>query len=131
MHSPAAAAVLLSGCGHTPFVNDTVCPGMITVTAMVTVRDSASGAPLATGATATLREGGYSETLVVTGWDGSPPSLETASMLSSQSSRPGTYTVTVQRPGYATWTKSGVAVKRTDCGIATAQLIAKLVKLGN
>jgi hypothetical protein len=40
--------------------------------------------------------------------------------------RAGTFTVTVSRTGYQTWTKTGVEVEQGTCGPETVQLTARL-----
>jgi hypothetical protein len=40
--------------------------------------------------------------------------------------RPGTYEVTVSKPGYRDWTQSGVRVTDGECNVRTANLTARL-----
>ena len=41
--------------------------------------------------------------------------------------RAGTYSVTVTRPGYATWSRDGVVVSHRDCVLQTARINVELV----
>jgi len=41
----------------------------------------------------------------------------------------GIFTVTVRHPGYGTWTKSGIEVKRGTCNVKGVALTARLVPI--
>lgn len=97
------------------------CTADVVPAIVVTIRDSVSGNPLASLATATAREGAYADVLV--------PYTSNGSGLLSRSGafeRPGTYAVEVVVPGYSTWTAVGIRVDKLVCHVNTQALVARL-----
>lgn len=87
-------------------------------TMRIEVLDAGTGAPLM-GSTGAIRDGDYDEEL--TSMDGS-----NYLWAGGVSGRAGTYDVTVQREGYATWSREDVRVSANQCGVRTVDLTARL-----
>jgi hypothetical protein len=121
----AALLVAGGGCGTLTSTPEPVCQGAPALGIQVDVRNAVTNAPAADSAVGTATEGGYSETLQVVGYEGGK-----ALTLGGIQDRGGTYTVTVQRAGFATWSKSGVVVMRNTCGVAPVHLDARLTPTG-
>ncbi|MBA2669515.1 MAG: carboxypeptidase regulatory-like domain-containing protein [Gemmatimonadetes bacterium] len=119
------AALILPGCGVLDLIDPVLCPGVISRAVEVEVRDARTGDPAADGATGTARSGNFVETLQVVGWI-SHPGPRTAVVLGGVDERPGVYTVTVEKPGYKPWERTGVVAERGQCGVRTASLTANL-----
>lgn len=98
-----AAGLLLSGCTN-PF--GFACSDIGRFAVHVEVRDAATNAPAAEGATLTVRDGEYVDSR--NGGPGAPP----IPVLSAGAERAGTYQVTVRKEGYRDWTRENVRVKR-------------------
>jgi hypothetical protein len=114
----AAAALLgLAACDWVTGPEHEACPPFISSAVFLAVQDSVTGANVAPGATAVLRSGAFIESVVI------PPD---APYVSLGMGRAGTFTVTVSRTGYQTWTKTGVEVEEGTCGPETVQLTARL-----
>jgi hypothetical protein len=99
-------AALLSGCDSQG--PNTACAAPRSIAIQLTVTDSTTGAGIADSAYGLIVSGTYSDSLhhVVP----SPTLLIAGDSL-------GTYSVTVQRPGYADWTRQGVSVSQVGlCG---------------
>ena len=95
------------------------CTATRSIAIEVAVTDSISGLGRADSATGLVQAGSYSDSLVV--FSGAANTLFGGDRL-------GTYSVTISRPGYATWTRSGIAVtQKSICGsVIPAQLDALL-----
>jgi hypothetical protein len=104
------------------------CPAIIAPAILVTVRDSVTSLPAAHGARGAVRDGAYVDSLRLAGWDG-PPSIDTELLLGAAIDRPGTYSVTIEKAGYQTWQRTGVAVGSSACGTDQVPLLARLVPL--
>ena len=85
----------------------------------VTVVDSASGAPVRTGATVRVTDGAFSDTLVA-------PGPQSSAYSGGVYERAGTYTVAVAHADYRPWQRTGVAVARDECHVQTQALTARL-----
>lgn len=109
------------GCGRSPFV---ACPAWVRDAVVVEVRDAATGAPAAQGASGWVRDGGYVDSLRIGGWETGDPA--SAHQLSAAPERPGRYEVVVHKDGYREWRRSGVRVGRSTCGVEPVNLHAQL-----
>lgn len=91
-------------------------PGM-----SIAVRDSSTGFGTASGATLIITEGEFREEHVI------PPD-ESANdrLFRVLIDRPGLYTVTAEKNGFRTWTKTNVRVRQRGCHVETVDLIASL-----
>ena len=90
------------------------------------IRDSVTHSPLAWGGTILeLREGAYVER--------TPDAAAFDSLtLYAGFIRPGTYIVTVTRPGYADWSRANVVARKGECdGVDTVLLRVFLQPLAN
>ena len=101
------------------------CPLAAMPAITVTVRDASDGSPAAAGAFGLVQGGAFLDTLRL------PPTLldsTGATELYSQRTGPGLYTVTVSKPGYATWRVDGVRVRDGDCGLIPVAFQAGLTR---
>ena len=115
-----ALLVLLSGCYQSGTVEPIVCTAQFVFGLTVTVVDQSNGDPIADDATMTIRQGSYEE-VVTDSWDGST--------MSGAGERPGTYTITIEHPGYETWTQTGIEITADDCHVIPVLITAQLVPL--
>lgn len=103
-------------------------PGLIACTLearaaiSVEIRDSATAAPLADGAIASVSDGAFSDTLELCGWSGGGA----GTIRCGAWERSGTYGVAVTHPGYQAWARSGVVVTRDRCHVQGVALQARL-----
>jgi hypothetical protein len=99
------------------------CSGVGGYAVQVEVRDAVTGASAVEGAVLTVTDGAYADS--ARGGPGAPP------VLAAAPERPGTYTATVRRAGYAEWSRTGVRVGRSgSCGtLDVARLTALLQPL--
>ena len=103
----------LTGCVTEPFAcTDEMRPGIL-----VDIRDSVTSEFLASGARSIARDGEFADTV---------PAQITGFPHSLAHERPGTYTLTVERANYATWTRTGVVVTDGRCHVNTVSIIARL-----
>ena len=77
------------------------------------VRDILTRAPVNDSVFATARDGAYFDTLRVS----AAATNASAVTLVAASGRAGLYEVTVTRPGYRQWTRTGIRVTRGECGL--------------
>jgi hypothetical protein len=85
----------------------------------ITVLDQANGQPIVEGVTVTAVDGSYTENLeLVSGVD---------NFFAGAGERVGTYTVTVTKNGYQTFTSSPIVVTRNVCHVITQSLTVNLV----
>jgi hypothetical protein len=110
-----AVTVIASSCSSDGVIAACTAPAPRSV--VVTVRDSTSGAAAADFAIGTLVGAGVDDTL-----------FQTDSITLVGGNQLGTFTVTINRPGYLTWTATNVSVtKKGPCGnVIPVQLSAKL-----
>ena len=80
---------------------------------VVDVRDRITGQPAASGSLLTIREGAFVDT--VRGEIFKPAPLPPTAFLNWFHQRPGTYDLTIEKPGYEVWTKCGVQLERDQC----------------
>lgn len=120
MRSATLASIAMltgvTGCGFLVDCDTGIAPAVI-----VQIRDAVTGAPAAAGARGIVRDGTYSDSLYLYQFhEGVPSSLAGAD------ERPGTYTVTLEKSGYETWTASGIRVADSNCHVQTVSLTAEL-----
>jgi len=113
----AALSLVLLGCDHSS--PSRACTTLYAYGLSITVTDAVTAAPLE-GAAAEIRDG--------TGWV-DPNVTVLGNTVMGAGERPGVYTVTVRRSGYADWMKAGVAVGTTSdgCHVQGVHLDAALV----
>lgn len=117
-----AALIGVAACSPT---DPTVCTLEARAGITVEIRDARTFAPIAAAATVEIRDGGYVETIgAVTGGGGATDLQKWGAY-----ERAGTYTVTVQRPGYATLTIPGIVVASGVCHVVTVTVQANLTAL--
>ena len=91
-----AASVIASGCSSSP---SEACLAVLALQTVAAVRDSVTGAAAATGSAGAMTRPGVTDSLHPV------DSLHLDGEL-----HPGVFTLTIERPGYATWTASNVLV---------------------
>jgi hypothetical protein len=108
---------LLTGCRESPNPGP-ICTMIFAYGLSVEIRDAVTGAGIAAGAVAVARDGSYSETLEHAPID--------SVAVHGAGERAGTYTITVTRPGYATWTSPPVPVTADQCHVRPVLVRAQL-----
>jgi hypothetical protein len=91
----------------------------------VTVEDSLTGAPAASGAQLIAPDGAFADTV---SFPPNRPDLD-PQPLPSAWERPGTYTVTVRKSGYVDWVRRGVLVTAGKCHVRAVALTARLQRI--
>ncbi len=112
--------IVLAGCYQSGTVDPIICTQQFVYGLTVTIVDQTTAAPIAARATMTIRDGTYEE-IVTDSWDGAT--------LSGAGERPGTYTITIERPGYTTWTQTGVVISADECHVIPVLLSVEMVPL--
>lgn len=125
LHSALLLAAVISAGACDPSYQATApiayCSAVAPIAIIVEVRDSVSLAPKADIAGGTVQAGTYVDTLRL-----DSPSSQ---LYLRGGQKVGTYVVTVQRPGYHTWTRGGVAATQTgSCGSPIAVTIQALLQ---
>lgn len=110
------AAAAITGC-DLPFTR--ACTTDFRYGVVVEVRDSVTGAPAAAGARLVVRDGAYADT------SDQLPFTEPL-MLQAAGERGGRYDLTVQKPDYRDWTRTGVRVWEDGCHVIPVRLEARL-----
>jgi hypothetical protein len=100
------------------------CDTGIAPAIVVEVRNANTGEPAAAGALGTVRDGTYMDSLYQYSFAGAVPLS-----LAGADERPGTYTVTIEKAGYETWTVTGVTVGDSNCHVETVNLTAELAPI--
>lgn len=113
----AAAAALgigLAGCGEEGL--GPVCTAQAVFGINLTVLDG-SGSPAAQGAVGVAIEGSFTDTLITIGDSDMAGAVE----------RPGTYDITVSKPGHTSWSASGVTVSADECHVIPVHFDVALI----
>jgi hypothetical protein len=95
-----------------------ICAAPRSISVVVDVTDSITGAAVADSAIGAIQDGAYRDSLTLV-----PQSSELAA-----GNRVGTFTITINRPRYQPWVRSGVRVSQTGpCGnVIPARIAAHL-----
>lgn len=114
----AVPGMVLIGCGSNPVL----CLDLPLFAVTVEVRDAVSGENLSAGAKGVVFEGEYVDSLQDVNYTAGPARLGAANY------RPGTYSIRVEHPGYATWSRSGLKARASDScgGVEPVDLVALL-----
>lgn len=107
-------APLSLGCGDT--LEPTACTEQFEFGLLVDVHEG-TGGPGAQGAIGVAIEGAFADTL----------QLVDDVRLVGAGERPGTYDVTIQKTGFATWTASNITVTADECHVIPVRLEAVLI----
>lgn len=110
-----ATAIVSSGCDGV--TDGTACTLEARAGVTVDIRDSISNADVSSGARIIAKDGVYADT-VNSGGAGFPVGLAYE--------RSGTYTVTVEKNGYRTWSQGGVVVTKDQCHVQGVSLVARM-----
>ena len=116
------ALLFLPGCGEVVEDNPTVCTTEARAGIVISVVDSATGSPIACGAHAVITAPGFAQDV-----DAMPPPCDDRNALSGAHERPGTYSVTVSRPGYYDLTMNGIVVSAGACHVNTTAVEARMI----
>lgn len=98
------------------------CTGNFVWGLQVTVQDSATGAPSASGAQLIARDGVYADT---SSFPPNRPDLDNQPLVGA-GEREGTYTVTVRKAGFIDWERPNVVVAADECHVRPVALTARL-----
>ena len=112
------SAAVLVGCSGAGVEPTGVCTDEARAGISVSPLDAKTGEPVSVVGAVTAREGNYSET--------AKAMRQPSPIYYAAYERPGTYTVTVNVPGYQEWQLTGVRVTRDACHVATVPLAARL-----
>lgn len=125
------AAVIAGGCRAILDGGDTVCQQYAAYGIHVEVLDSITrAAAVEVGTLVIAREGAYADSARWAGGVPAPgPVPARPPRFGLAEERPGTYDVTVERPGYRVWQRTGVRVLRDECHVKTVSLTALLQRL--
>ena len=99
------------------------CPQVVNPGIAITVLDDQSGEAASCGASATLQESSYEETLT----HPEEVTCEPQHTLQGAFERPGFYNVSVMKEGYENWYAYDVEVSSGVCGVETVELEARLI----
>jgi len=114
----AAVALFAAACQPMPSNGGgTACTMQFVYGISATVTDAATGANVTPGSYLVVREGSYVDSASAMG-----------DFLAAAGERAGTYAVTIGRPGYSSFSQSGVRVTRNECHVNPVQLEARLVR---
>jgi hypothetical protein len=115
------AVIVTAGCnGLDPFNAGLACTTDVRPGITVTTVDAATGQPVSTRGTVVATEGSFVDTATFF----STPSPTYALAFE----RAGTYTVTVEVPGYIPFRLDGVVVSKGECHVETVSVTATLSK---
>ena len=103
------------------------CPAIVAPAILLEVREAGTGFPAAHDARGAVRDGTYLDSLRVVGWEGGIPSPSTELLMGAALDRPGQYAITLEKPGYETWQRSGITVGVGTCGTDQVQIPVLLV----
>jgi hypothetical protein len=109
-------AMALGACAENPPLacTEEARPGL-----SITVRDSVTGAAVASGVEVVAREGEYADT--------ARGSLLGSGVYALVYERAGSYDVTVSHPAYQLWVRAAVRVTADECHVRTVSLLARLI----
>ena len=96
-----------------------VCLAIAEPAISVTTRSAETGGPIG-DVLVVARDGTYADSARTTVVDGAARPVGVAN------ERAGTYDVTAEKEGFATWSRTGVTVEQGDCGPVTVELTARL-----
>ena len=115
-----AVVVFLSGCLEVE--SPILCTTEYVYGIYVLIRDAETDEPAASDAAVTVRDEKYIEELNIM------PSVGDSAPLCAYGAgeRPGTYNITVEKPGYMKWERSGVAVTADECHVRRVTVNAYL-----
>jgi hypothetical protein len=113
----AVAVVACSRTAETPPAGGVICTMEARAGLNVEIFDSVSGAPAADGARVLAVAPAIRDSATGSG---------NSSTVSLAYERAGTYTVTVSRSGYRTWSRLNVEVTRDQCHVIPVRLTARL-----
>lgn len=111
----SALALSLAACDL--FSPQPVCTAEAYAAIALEVRDSVTNAHVGGGSLIVASDGSYADT--------ASTSINRA-IYGLAYERAGTYTVSVQKPGYQPWSRAGVQVTRGECHVNTVSLVARL-----
>ena len=119
-----STSVGLANCGRPagPGITDGIACTAVFVYGLTVIATDNLGHEEARGIVGIAREGTYADTL-----HGFADSTGHVASLYGVGERPGTYTVTLEKPGYKTWTQTGVRITSDVCHVRTVTLHAHLI----
>lgn len=115
-----AASWLIAACQPLPQSGGgTICTMQFVYGISATVTDATTGANITAGSYLVAREGSYVDSVSAMG-----------GFLAAAGERAGTYSVTIGRPGFSSFHRSGVVVTRDECHVTPVRLEARLQRAG-
>jgi hypothetical protein len=110
------------GCSGPPGSTSPVCTMEYRYGLSVHVKDSLTGAAIASGASLVVRDGAFKDSV---SHPGGRPELN-AFPLVTAGERAGTYQISVSKPGYLPWSRSNVRVTANECHVNPVSVTALL-----
>ena len=120
--APLAVATVVLGACDLMNSRNVICTDIFVSGLVVSVQDSLTGAPAASGAQLIAQDGAYADTA---SYPPNRPDLD-AQPLVSAGERPGAYTVRVSKPGFLDWVRGGIIVTADECHVRPVALTARL-----
>jgi hypothetical protein len=111
--------LVLALCGFAVACAEDNCTSIEQPAISLEIRDSVSNEIVSLGATAVLRDGAYVDSATFT--------VNLVAALGFD--RAGVYLLTVRKPEYVDWTRSGILVEEDECGPRTVSVVARLRRL--
>jgi hypothetical protein len=126
--SPGLCLTLLAAmsCSGSPGSTSPVCTTEFRYGLSVYVKDSLTGAGIASGASLVARDGAFKDSV---SQPGGRPDLNVFPLLSA-GERAGTYQISVSKPGYLPWSRSSVRITANECHVNPTSVTALLQPSG-
>lgn len=102
------------------------CPLSAEPAIEVYITDATTGAPRAADASGFVRDGAFTDSLSASTFNGD----DVMTSRRAADERPGLYDITIQHPGYHTWTREDVRVRDGECNVQTREIAARLTPVG-
>jgi len=99
-----------------------ICTGQFVSGIHVSVQDSVTGVPAASGATLIAIDGSYADTASI---PAQRPDLDSRTLLAA-GERAGTYDLTVRKAGFLDWHRTSVVVTPNECHVNPVEMTARL-----
>lgn len=122
-------AIAASACQNSAALE--TCDGARSYGIEVRVLNASTGQTIAAGAGGSVSEGAFVDSLAPRPGEAWADLRQDELVLAGALERPGTYAVTITRPGFQDWRARDVRVVRNACGVATVRLTARLSPTGS
>jgi len=121
-HALCLTLLIGVGCSGSPGSTSPVCTMEFRYGLSVYVKDSLTGAGIASGASLVARDGAFKDSV---SHASDKPELNGFPLVTA-GERAGTYQISVSKPGYLPWSRSNVRVTANECHVNPASVTALL-----